>query len=617
MPIGFTIAEIRFRGDNVDDAVVRFAPGLSVVAGPSNTGKSLIRSAINFVFGSGEPMKDVKEAASYRRILVEIRTSAGSPITFERAWNGGDIRQYESAANDITPSTPSSDLAAKHSADNDENVSAFLLGLSGLAGTKLLKAKTKGVTRSLSFRDLVEFLLVSEERIITERSPIHTESFTDWTTESSLFRVLLTGKDDKDIITVVSPKDAKAHSAGQELAIERIRQDLNSRLPQDGRSEDDFLKAAAAIDKRVADQSQLLQSYRTDLTNLEQQRRKLLEDHQKTATRFTQITANLRRFELLTEQYDSDLQRLRSNVEAGSLLADFQEGPCPICGAAPQYHVQHGITQAQVDDFTIACQAEANKIQIRQTDLAATMAQLKAEQGDLRERLTNIEEQRQKTAEALKAIVEPSIATVDGGLTELVEQREEITRTLSIYDELNRLDDLARSLEPVSTPKGKKDKAFASLPPNEYVDFAEAVRQLLEAWSFPELDGVAYDTAVEDIVISGKARKDNGKGYRAITYAAFVIAILQETQRKNLSHPGFIILDSPLVTYREPEEHIGEGVKNAFYRNLAGVIPPAQVIILENEEPPEDLKNNIAFTSFTKNPSAGRYGLFPALPDDG
>jgi hypothetical protein len=129
--------------------------------------------------------------------------------------------------------------------------------------------------------------------------------------------------------------------------------------------------------------------------------------------------------------------------------------------------------------------------------------------------------------------------------------------------------------------------------------FAKAVEQILKAWSFPELDGVAYDKTAEDIVISGKARKDNGKGYRAITYAAFVVAVLQETQRKNLAHPGFIVLDSPLVTYREPEEHMREGVKNAFYRNLAATITPAQVIVLENEDPPDNLLNQISFEVFT------------------
>ncbi len=89
---------------------------------------------------------------------------------------------------------------------------------------------------------------------------------------------------------------------------------------------------------------------------------------------------------------------------------------------------------------------------------------------------------------------------------------------------------------------------------------------------------------------------------------------LQETNRKNLPHPGFVILDSPLVTYREPEEHMGAGVKVVFYRNLAASLAPAQVIILENVEPPDDLKCSIAFEGFTKSRSTGRYGLFPPLP---
>jgi hypothetical protein len=59
---------------------------------------------------------------------------------------------------------------------------------------------------------------------------------------------------------------------------------------------------------------------------------------------------------------------------------------------------------------------------------------------------------------------------------------------------------------------------------------------------------------------------------------------------------------------------MGEGVKDAFYRNLATTFGDAQVIILENEEPPAAITKQIAFTGFTKNRTIGRYGLFPALP---
>lgn len=613
MAPGFTIAEVRFRGTNAPDAVVPFAPGLTVISGPSNTGKSLLRSAINFVFGASDPMKQVEEAAPYRTILVEIRTADGAPITFERAWNGGDIKQYRAHARNVTPAIPVTILAAKHSADNQDNISAVLLTLAGLTGIRGRKNQN-GELRNLSFRDLIEYSLISEERIITELSPIHTANYTDKTFESSLFRILLTGKDDKDIIVATAAKDEKARAAGQEIAIERFRADLTSRIPQDGREEDDLRRATDAIDARINEQSRLLQNYRADLTGLEVQRRDLDNEHRRTFARLTQVNANLQRFALLKQQYESDLQRLQSNVEAGSLFGDYQEGKCPICGAEPHHHVHHAITPAQLATFTSACRAEAEKIHTRQADLTGTMAQLETERADLHAALLGIERRQNETAQALRAIVEPSIANLDEGLTGLVEQRAELARVIGIYEELHRLDAIEMSLEPTRTPRTKKDKGFASLPPDAYVEFAKAVEGLLRAWSFPELERVVFDTTAEDIVVSGKARKDNGKGYRAITYAAFMIGLLHETNRKHLPHPGFIILDSPLVTYREPQEHMGEGVKAAFYRNLAATILPAQVIILENVEPPEDLKEGIGFEGFTKNRATGRYGLFPPLP---
>jgi DNA repair ATPase RecN len=126
MTQGFTISELRFRGIDLQDALVTFRPGLNVVSGPSNTGKSLIRAAINFVFGSSDPMRNAAEAAGFDTIFVQIRTADGDPITFERSWSGGDIRKYLALAREITTTTPSEILAAKHSADNHANIRASL-----------------------------------------------------------------------------------------------------------------------------------------------------------------------------------------------------------------------------------------------------------------------------------------------------------------------------------------------------------------------------------------------------------------------------------------------------------------------------------------------------------
>lgn len=610
MAPGFHISEVRFKGDKTPDAVVTLAPGLTVFAGPSNTGKSLLRAAINFVFGSSDPMKTVEEAAPYHTILVEVRATDGTPITFERAWNGGAIRQYHATASDITPATPSLTLAPKHAENNEYNISTALLTIAGLNGKRLRKNQ-QGVTRNLSFRDLVEYLLVSEERIITELSPIHTASYTDKTAESSLFRTLLTGNDDKDIIPTPPPKELKAQAVGREQFIEQLKNDLLGRIPDAWKNEQDAKTAAAIIDAKISSHEELLKDQQATLTELNTKRHDLHQEHERTLARITQIDGNLKRFDLLSKQYESDLKRLQSNVEAGDLLGSLQEGPCPVCGADPEHHKQHSITQEELDDYTNACRAEAEKIQARTTDLDLTMTQLTHEQTALIDRLKIIKQEQTTTASSLRAVLEPNIAILNEGISTLVEQRRDIERALQAHEELQRLTTIAET----PTPKPvRPSSAFTTLPASDYEDFAKTVEELLRAWSFPELDRVIFDTAAEDLTISGKARKDNGKGYRALTYAAFMIGLLQETQRKNLPHPGFVLLDSPLVTYREPTEHIGEGVKNAFYRHLATTLGDAQVIVLENEEPPEELKAMMSYTGFTKNRTTGRYGLFPPLP---
>src|SRR6185437_8137647 len=114
---------------------------------------------------------------------------------------------------------------------------------------------------------------------------------------------------------------------------------------------------------------------------------------------------------------------------------------------------------------------------------------------------------------------------------------------------------------------------------------------------FPGQRHVTFDDATFDLKIDGKNRKDNGKGVRAITHAAFKVALLLFCREKNLPHPGFLILDTPLLTYRDPitsrygelagdEEEISKtALKDHFFRHLAAHAHMSQFVILENIDP--------------------------------
>ena len=133
-------------------------------------------------------------------------------------------------------------------------------------------------------------------------------------------------------------------------------------------------------------------------------------------------------------------------------------------------------------------------------------------------------------------------------------------------------------------------------------------------WRFPNVGRVTFSDADQDLVISGRRRASHGKGVRAIAHAAFNLALLSYCAKQDRPHPGLVLIDSPLVVYREPDA--GEGsfsreVKDSFYKSVAEDFKGNQVIIFENEDPPADIAESANVIRFT-GAQHGRPGFIPS-----
>lgn len=165
--------------------------------------------------------------------------------------------------------------------------------------------------------------------------------------------------------------------------------------------------------------------------------------------------------------------------------------------------------------------------------------------------------------------------------------------------------------QPIEIPVEKEPIKLSS---STLDDFAKKIEAILKTWNFPDSDRVFFDEKTRDLVISGKHRGARGKGMRSITHAAFSIGLLEFCKENELSHPGFLILDSPLLAYREPEDENDDlsetDVQENFYKYLSNW-DDRQIIIIENVNPPDYVKEMETSTMFSKNIQQGRYGLFP------
>ena len=97
-----------------------------------------------------------------------------------------------------------------------------------------------------------------------------------------------------------------------------------------------------------------------------------------------------------------------------------------------------------------------------------------------------------------------------------------------------------------------------------------------------------------------------------------ILGIMNYCLKRDLCHPGVVILDSPLTTYKEKDkkngesnESIGQGTKEKFYEMLANEGVSKQIIIFDNEEPSEKVKGRINYLHFSGETSIGRKGFIP------
>ncbi|MEN6439990.1 MAG: hypothetical protein ABFD97_15545 [Syntrophobacter sp.] len=606
----FYLTRLTLKGPDIPDAEIQFRRGLNVIYGPSNTGKSFIAQCVDFMFGSSRPPKEIPEAASYDTVSLRLSTGhVSNELILERSLRGGDFLLRSNGMEDRI-------LGAKHQPGNEETVSHFLLSSSGLVNKKV-RMNQQGKTRALSFRDIARLVVVDETSVITELSPIFSGQLQWRTVENSVFRLLLTGIDDSSVIAREDPKIAKGRREGQSEVLEALLGKAMAQVTDlEIKGEEKELRdQLTRLESSFEASSQALATEQQTASGLEDVRREAWGHLHTIDSRLVVLAELQKRFVLLEQQYGSDLRRLEAISEASFRLDQMKEERCSVCGALAEHHdVQHKSPHASIEDVANSYSAEAKKITVLLADLQGTLHANNNE-------IENLGLERQKQHEALKEvtaqleeILQPRIQTALQNLRECQTQRDKVKRAVELFEYIRELEGLHREIE--NAPKRERAEGpSSSVGADEAEDFSREVEALLRSWHFPNLGRVTFSEEDQDMVISGQRRASHGKGVRAITHAAFNLALLQYCLRASKPHPGLVLIDSPLIVYRQPdagEERFTPDVKQGFYRTLADEFTTAQVIILENDAPPEDLLNIINGIEFTGS-DQGRRGFLPGI----
>jgi predicted nucleic acid-binding Zn-ribbon protein len=614
---GLHLRHLRFTGPNVAPEGLEFVDGLNIIFGASNTGKSFVSKSILFMLGASSSLPDTDEINAYDAVWLGITLGDQGDFTLYRPTQGGNLKIYPGLVRG-TPATNGVVLRDRHDRNRTDTVSHRLLEAIGLAG-KWVVRDGNGTKDSLSIRTLSKYLVVAENDILAEESPVFLSGTpAERHVERNLFKLLLTGRDDSAAVTVPKPSERKVAKAAKIELVDEMLAQLDAELSEASADEQESKDQLARLDENAGGLQARLQTSQGDLDAIVVQRRGILDQKRELTERADELDLTLQRFAKLQAVYASDLERLHSIEEGGYVLAAMAGRDCPVCGAPPDSQT-HNRAAEEISMAYTAAAAEARKIEREQRELVHVVASLEAEVTGLRKTISKLGAKTQ----ALDDTVE-SLRRQEASLRESYEAyamtRAGIVKVIDLFDRRAKL--AARRADIGAEPTRRESEAPLVGPDSTTLfAFGETVKAVLTAWKFPDAEKVQFDAGINDITIGGKPRAANGKGVRAVLHSAFNVAVFVHCIEKKLPHPGFLVLDTPLLTYREPltsrhgdlaqdEQTLkSSSLAEHFYKHLASLREHVQVIVIENSDPPQAIRPLAHIEVFTGQLGEGRFGL--------
>ena len=609
---GFYLKTLRITGPNKAPAEVVFDKGLNILSGASNTGKSYIFQCVNYLLGGETPPKQITEANGYYELKLQINTYDNREFTLAREFTGKKIRFGETNIDDFDYKS-AKEVNVRKGVVNG-GISEFLLELVGLNGRKLRKDKFN-TKKEISFRDLNKFCMINEQQIMSEDSPIYSGQIVNRTIEESLFNLILSGTDDESLTQLEDPKIYRPKLAGKlefiQNSILRKTQELEKIKKEVGSLENE------QINYKIEEFTNIVNNSYKLVLDEESKRQKMWDELESVRKEIGHVEELEKRFLLLKDHYTSDLDRLDFINEGETYLNQIPERKCPICEKIMDKEIFEKTLKYNGNNIAMSVSSEVTKIKEKQMDLDETLKDLTNSKNELSSDFNDKTISFMKIDNEIKNKLQPAVDINRENLHRFLDFRTKKANSLILESDIR---DLTSEKDFFEAELKKKEKVGdkRAIAGNYYVLLQDEIGKILDDWKLG-YNSVYYDKESNDLRLNGKLRREFGKGYRALIRAAFMIGLLNYCLKNNRLHPFFLVLDSPLTTFKgkdtnksEPEK-LPEEIENKFFTSLADICMSKdfQIIVFENKEPKELVINAANLCHFSGNPTMGRYGFYP------
>ena len=574
-------------GPGLLDSVVELKDGVNIIFGPSNTGKTYIIKCIDYLFGSNNwPIDD---GNGYDTIKMDIHSRAGGTCTIIRKLNEKIVSVVDNTIENIEEGEYST------SSEKFKQLFLILIGITNVVS--LIAKQDYSKKQKLTWRTLGPMFLIPEENIFRSDSIVTTPGFKNITAALSALKYCYDGKQ----VAVPDTGDANTAAISRKAIIAYITTQLHRLNEEKQRLKETFVKFENInIDELLAEQTAKLEQLYKSTQELSNHSKILLQSKINVSDKLRELVYMQDRYSALATCYQSDIDRLEFIIDGETLRPKIaNQTKCPFCSGE--------IKLKQHKTLTGSAQKELRNIKTQLQELLMLIKSNDEEIQKFQIQLLNIENEYTALGILIDTTYKTQVTETQGKIHEL-EKLQSMASRLEYIEEISmKLNSDMQDYE-MGKEKLLSYDAKEMLGDSFYDNFNRYFEEALKSCKYDSFISCCLSKSDFDIIVDGKKKRNQGKGYRAFLNTVMAYCILKLLTLNGMYSPGLLILDSPILSLKEKDEQTSAEMKESLFKMIIDTEFSCQIIIVENNIPAVDYsKANLI--RFTKDSSSGRFGF--------
>ena len=541
-----------------DKTIVDFKDGLNIIAGPVNTGKSLLAECINYMLcgkiNNIHNINKIKRNYSYERMILYISTSRG------------EISLTRNIGSDIT-TVDSSDEYIKSDNYSSDSMDVVFLKLLGIEGSNKVRTSNESFNvKELSWRNILHLFLINDKDIDRDNSPLLSPQ-SQLKTESL-----------SSLIYLALGVNFNYLEGYQDMYIldGNVKKYIKNKIGYISKEIENFKVQSSNIDTEAADK----RSGQDKIEELASESQEIITKLYNESEHLTGCITLKKSFKKLKQTYQNDIKRIQFVTDGIKAVCAQESGKG---------------NKLVNEELLINSKEELRNIEYHLSSLNEVIDELEDREQQIYKRIIGLKEKLVFLRSLTTSMLQADNSYIYNKISFLVEQRNKLNYELA---NINKM-------EPSDVYREINNEL-----PNYISKKIEYIFEII--WQHWE---VKFKKDYFDIELGGEPKSVfmNG-GLNSILNMLTLLVLHLYLMEQERPTPGFLIFDSALTRISDKiNEDIIKEIRSGILKYLINHnLPDRQIILFERTETiPEEYRDvkGVNYIKFTGSKIKGQYGF--------